>query len=123
MKKFLTIFIMAFVCIAVNAQTSYKSYCQVKATADGKYTVVFDSSIDNSGHGHGEYILTDKDGKPIISFTQVAAINHLAKLGWTVVSSTVCQSGNGLSFTFFYLLEKTATSDYEMRQGIYTKQK
>lgn len=120
MKKFLTLLMMAFVCIAVNAQSPCKSYCQVRAEWRGNYYIAFDSDVtDKIKSGSGISVkLTNEDGQEVKSKNCVDIINYLAKQGWVVVGTSTWSSGGEMNLVYFYTLEKTASTEDELIKGI-----
>lgn len=117
MKKIIILFVLALVCVGVQAQ--HTVYCEVMQfnTGNPKALIV----VDFGNKGADEIV--DENGKKVEFKSSVDALSYFEKLGWSVVSAYSVVAYNGLANvpTVHYLLQKKVASYDEKMYGIRTK--
>ena len=117
MKKIIILFVLALVCVGVQAQ--HTVYCEVMQfnTGNPKALIV----VDFGNKGADEIV--DENGKKVKFKSSVDALSYFEKLGWSVVSAYSVVAYNGLANvpTVHYLLQKKVASYDEKMYGIRTK--
>lgn len=117
MKKIIILFVLALVCVGVQAQ--HTVYCEVMQFNTGTPKAVI--SVDFGNNGADEIV--DENGKKVKFKSSVDALSYFEKLGWSVVSAYSVVAYNGLANvpTVHYLLQKKVASYDEKMYGIRTK--
>lgn len=131
MKKIILILAIIFMAIGAKAQSTIQSedgkypvYCDLKAYnfwGVGKVKVMLDMGAVSNGGGSFES-LYGEDGKQIKFNTVMAAVNYMAKKGWSLFSTYyVSEGGMKQQTVIHYVLVKRVKNDDEIRAGLITK--
>lgn len=131
MKKIILILAIIFMAIGARAQSTIQSedgkypvYCDLKAYnfwGVGKVKVMLDMGAVSNGGGSFES-LYGEDGKQIKFNTVMAAVNYMAKKGWSLFSTYyVSEGGMKQQTVIHYVLVKRVKNDDEIRAGLITK--
>lgn len=131
MKKIILILAIIFMAIGAKALSTIQSedgkypvYCDLKAYnfwGVGKVKVMLDMGAVSNGGGSFES-LYGEDGKQIKFNTVMAAVNYMAKKGWSLFSTYyVSEGGMKQQTVIHYVLVKRVKNDDEIRAGLITK--
>jgi hypothetical protein len=131
MKKIILILAIIFMAIGAKAQSTIQSedgkypvYCDLKAYnfwGVGKVKVMLDMGAVSNGGGSFES-LYGEDGKQIKFNTVMAAVNYMAKKGWSLFNTYyVSEGGMKQQTVIHYVLVKRVKNDDEIRAGLITK--
>lgn len=117
MKKIIILFVLALVCVGVQAQ--HTVYCEVMQFNTGTPKALIVVDFGNKGADE----IVDENGKKVKFKSSVDALSYFEKLGWSVVSAYSVVAYNGLANvpTVHYLLQKKVASYDEKMYGIRTK--
>ena len=115
MKNFLSIIIF-FISVSMQAQNT--AYCELEAGNfwGGRNVYVI---LDLGSYGYGSFV--DEQGRARKFSGIIGALNHMASLGWRVL--TVYPLTENKQIYLHYLLEKTITSESQITEGIYIKER
>lgn len=117
MKKIIMLFVLALVCVGVQAQ--HTVYCEIIQFNTGTPKALI--AVDFGNKGTDEIV--DENGEKVKFKSSVDALSYFEKLGWSVVSAYSVVAYNGLANvpTVHYLLQKKVVSYDEKMYGIRTK--
>jgi hypothetical protein len=130
MKKIILILAIIFMAIGAKAQSTIQSedgkypvYCDLKAYnfwGVGKVKVMLDMGAVSNGGGSFES-LYGEDGKQIKFNTVMAAVNYMAKRGWSLDKTYYISEGMKQQAVIHYVMMKRVKNDNEIREGLITK--
>lgn len=130
MKKIILILAIIFMAIGAKAQSTIQSedgkypvYCDLKAYnfwGVGKVKVMLDMGAVSNGGGSFES-LYGEDGKQIKFNTVMAAVNYMAKRGWSLDKTYYISEGMKQQAVIHYVMMKRVKNDSEIREGLITK--
>ena len=131
MKKIILILAIIFMAISAKAQSTIQSedgkypvYCDLKAYnfwGVGKVKVMLDMGAVSNGGGSFES-LYGEDGKQIKFNTVMAAVNYIAKRGWSLEKTYYISEGMKQQAVIHYVMMKRVKNDSEIRDGLITKE-
>ena len=115
MKKIISI-ILLLSSLSLSAQNT--AYCELEAGNfwGGRNVYVI---LDLGSYGYGSFV--DEQGRARKFSGIIGALNHMASLGWRVL--TVYPLTENKKIYLHYLLEKTITSESQITEGIYIKER
>ena len=115
MKKIISI-ILLLSSLSLSAQRV--AYCELDAGNfwGGRNVYVI---LDLGSYGYGSFV--DEQGRARKFSGIIGALNHMASLGWRVL--TVYPLTENKKIYLHYLLEKTITSESQITEGIYIKER
>lgn len=130
MKRFLVMMAIIFMAVGAKAQSvgqtedgKYTVYCDLKAYnfwGIGKVKVILDLGAVTNGAGAFES-LYGEDGKQIKFNTVMAAVNYMAKRGWSLDKTYYISEGMKQQAVIHYVMMKRVKNDSEIREGLITK--
>jgi hypothetical protein len=130
MKKIILILAIIFMAIGARAQSTIQSedgkypvYCDLKAYnfwGVGKVKGMLDMGAVSNGGGSFES-LYGEDGKQIKFNTVMAAVNYMAKRGWSLDKTYYISEGMKQQAVIHYVMMKRVKNDSEIREGLITK--
>lgn len=112
-------------CFAADAQERYKVYCSIMGGQAVGSNAVSDVRIDYGQENQRRNYLVDEAGKRIDFPTMVAAMNYMAKRGWSLEQTYVVRKESTIDNNHdrdvvVWILCKEVESDDEILEGLTT---
>lgn len=128
MKKLFSIIVLAVLTTAAIAQEPYKAYCEIVGTGNitgTKVKIEVDFGQKAKWAAPNARFLVNENGEKMNFNSMIDAVNYLAKLGWELTQAYLATPTQGLSKdpVYHYILCKKVTSDEQIKEGIYLKDK
>lgn len=128
MKKLFLIIVLAVLTTAAIAQEPYKAYCEIVGTGNitgTKVKIEVDFGQKAKWAAPNARILVNENGEKMNFNSMMDAVNYLAKFGWELTLAYLATPTQGISKdpVYHYILCKKVTSDEQIKEGIYLKEK
>lgn len=119
MRYVLLLAISLYCSVTICGQKPRQAYCEVIVWS---HQIMFNAAVsfDFGMQSHTATVLYDTKNQPLKFITGMDAVNYLSKRGWKLVFTYY--ESNSKSESTHYIMEKTVTSEKQVKEGLIMQQ-